>query len=357
MAELNVVEGTIDIENISLFLEGKWITKEELKVLIKEKLDAGEYNIQVYADSLKNLDAELENVQDVSLKMQKGTYDKLGQFAQSLGRSVESTMSLALSEYLSIKGMAPEAVPAVEAPAAPEESPAEDAPTPQPPQQEEPAPESHQEQEPQAPESPAEDFSTEPQEDQNQIFNAKDLGINMDDVKKDEEPEEEGDEKPAEEGGSEEVADDQPAADETPAPAEEQQPADAMPSPAEGGLDSPADEPAAPESPAEGASEEAPAGGDMPQDQPAGDVAPQDDGMPQQADSPAPGPQPGEEQQPPAGTDPQPAQPPAAPEGDMPRKVTRVACHKCKTPITITSDQRPITVTCPNCGARGQLTS
>ncbi len=36
-------------------------------------------------------------------------------------------------------------------------------------------------------------------------------------------------------------------------------------------------------------------------------------------------------------------------------KVTRVRCHKCKKPITITTSARPLTVTCPYCGAQGKL--
>ena len=37
-------------------------------------------------------------------------------------------------------------------------------------------------------------------------------------------------------------------------------------------------------------------------------------------------------------------------------KPTRVQCHRCKSQITITTPERPITITCPQCGERGRLT-
>ena len=37
------------------------------------------------------------------------------------------------------------------------------------------------------------------------------------------------------------------------------------------------------------------------------------------------------------------------------KKATVVKCTKCKTPIEITSDKRPIEIKCPKCGATGRL--
>jgi len=42
-------------------------------------------------------------------------------------------------------------------------------------------------------------------------------------------------------------------------------------------------------------------------------------------------------------------------ETAVPQQIVKVRCHNCKKPITITSSERPITVTCPNCGAKGRL--
>ena len=42
-------------------------------------------------------------------------------------------------------------------------------------------------------------------------------------------------------------------------------------------------------------------------------------------------------------------------ETAVPKQIVKVRCHNCKRPITITSSERPITVTCPNCGAKGRL--
>jgi len=42
-------------------------------------------------------------------------------------------------------------------------------------------------------------------------------------------------------------------------------------------------------------------------------------------------------------------------ETAVPQQIVKVRCHNCKRPITITSSERPITVTCPNCSAKGRL--
>ena len=41
-------------------------------------------------------------------------------------------------------------------------------------------------------------------------------------------------------------------------------------------------------------------------------------------------------------------------EGEV-QKVTRIKCPKCGSPIRITSEKRPLEITCDNCGARGRL--
>ncbi len=42
-------------------------------------------------------------------------------------------------------------------------------------------------------------------------------------------------------------------------------------------------------------------------------------------------------------------------EEEEKQQIVKVRCHNCKRAITITSSQRPITVTCANCGAKGRL--
>lgn len=42
-------------------------------------------------------------------------------------------------------------------------------------------------------------------------------------------------------------------------------------------------------------------------------------------------------------------------EEEQEQQIVKVRCHNCKRPITISSSKRPITVTCPNCGAKGRL--
>ena len=37
------------------------------------------------------------------------------------------------------------------------------------------------------------------------------------------------------------------------------------------------------------------------------------------------------------------------------QQIVKVRCQNCKRLINITSSERPITVTCPNCGAKGML--
>jgi predicted RNA-binding Zn-ribbon protein involved in translation (DUF1610 family) len=39
------------------------------------------------------------------------------------------------------------------------------------------------------------------------------------------------------------------------------------------------------------------------------------------------------------------------------KRKTVVKCAKCKTPIEISTDERPVEITCPNCGATGRLKS
>lgn len=41
-------------------------------------------------------------------------------------------------------------------------------------------------------------------------------------------------------------------------------------------------------------------------------------------------------------------------EEEKPKPI-KVRCHNCRKPITISSSERPITVTCPHCGAQGRL--
>lgn len=42
-------------------------------------------------------------------------------------------------------------------------------------------------------------------------------------------------------------------------------------------------------------------------------------------------------------------------EWGKPKKVTKIKCPKCGSPITVTSDKRPLEIKCDNCGARGRL--
>ena len=58
----------------------------------------------------------------------------------------------------------------------------------------------------------------------------------------------------------------------------------------------------------------------------------------------------------PAGEPPPPAEDTEAPV-EEPDKITAVNCFKCKSPIDITTDERPIDITCPNCATTGRLDS
>ncbi|MFC1488483.1 hypothetical protein ACFL6B_01405 [Thermodesulfobacteriota bacterium] len=45
------------------------------------------------------------------------------------------------------------------------------------------------------------------------------------------------------------------------------------------------------------------------------------------------------------------------PDVEEPDKITAVNCFKCKSPIDITTDKRPIDIKCPNCDTTGRLDS
>ncbi len=62
------------------------------------------------------------------------------------------------------------------------------------------------------------------------------------------------------------------------------------------------------------------------------------------------------ETEPEAGPGEEPPKPAEEPKPKPVVKPTRVQCHRCKAQITITTPERPITITCPQCGERGRLT-
>jgi len=53
----------------------------------------------------------------------------------------------------------------------------------------------------------------------------------------------------------------------------------------------------------------------------------------------------------------EPVEAPVEEPDEEPGKITVVNCFKCKSPIDITTDERPIDIKCPNCGTTGRLDS
>ena len=65
-----LLEG-IDLDEMKIDIDDNWYTSDELKKMIKEKIDAGEYDLNEYTEALKRLDNVVKDFQDLNIKISK----------------------------------------------------------------------------------------------------------------------------------------------------------------------------------------------------------------------------------------------------------------------------------------------
>lgn len=110
----------IDMDQEKVKVDEKWYNVAELKMLIKEKVEAEEFDIQKYADAMKELKRELEAEKVITIKLPGNIFSRYGKLAREASKSIEDFLSDSLIGSLEGKGVA--VAKSVEAEAEPEEA-------------------------------------------------------------------------------------------------------------------------------------------------------------------------------------------------------------------------------------------
>lgn len=127
-----MLEG-IDLDDKKIQIDEEWYGSKELKSKIKEMIDAGEYEINKYADSLKRLESVIKDFKEIKVKIPITLIESYEKMAEEEGKNIDHFYRMALAAY--IDGGAPAPKPKddeepeeEEEEEAPEEEGEEDAP-------------------------------------------------------------------------------------------------------------------------------------------------------------------------------------------------------------------------------------
>jgi hypothetical protein len=72
----------IDIDRERIQLDGEWLTAEDLRARIKQKIDAGDYKVSGLSTALERLEESVANLQTITLKVTPevlATYERIAE--------------------------------------------------------------------------------------------------------------------------------------------------------------------------------------------------------------------------------------------------------------------------------------
>ena len=96
----------IDLDQERVKIDEKWYTIADLKMLIKEKIEAEELDIQKYTEALKDLKKELEAERTITIKLPANIFNKFSKKAQEVSKSIEDFLKETLVDQFEGKGKA-----------------------------------------------------------------------------------------------------------------------------------------------------------------------------------------------------------------------------------------------------------
>ena len=118
----------IDLDEGRIFVEGEWLSEEELKYAIKTKISSDDFDVEHLAHAMKSLNKILEDSAVVDFRVSSGMLKRLKEMADDSGEAIGSILRKAVEGYVGGDFSAPpepeEEEPVVED--EPEEEPEED---------------------------------------------------------------------------------------------------------------------------------------------------------------------------------------------------------------------------------------
>jgi len=129
-------EGQIDLDEARIFTNGKWLSEEDLKKTIKDKVSSEDYDIATYANSVQSIKNAIENSKELTVRFTLEQVEALEKEAKDKGESIGNIVRSNISSVLGVSA-APATAPAKDKPAPPIVLEEKEEPKPEPEEEEE----------------------------------------------------------------------------------------------------------------------------------------------------------------------------------------------------------------------------
>ena len=93
-------EGQIDLDESRIFINGEWLSEEELKYSIKTKVSSDDFDIAPIAMSLKTLAKAIENSREMKVRLSSDMAEQLETYAKKKGETPGSVIRDAVIAFM-----------------------------------------------------------------------------------------------------------------------------------------------------------------------------------------------------------------------------------------------------------------
>lgn len=98
----------MDLDEGRIFVDGEWLSTEELKYAIKTKISSDDFDVEHLAHAMKTLEKIMEESTMIEIRVTETLQSSLKKMSDDIGESVGSIVRKALEGYLGGEITAPE---------------------------------------------------------------------------------------------------------------------------------------------------------------------------------------------------------------------------------------------------------
>ncbi|MDG6220256.1 MAG: hypothetical protein QCI38_02250 [Candidatus Thermoplasmatota archaeon] len=100
LGEDTMDEIKIDLDEGRIFVDGEWLSEEELKYAIKTKISSDDFDIEHLARAMKTLEKIMGESSMMEVRITNAMHKKLKESAEDMGESIGTIVRKALEGYL-----------------------------------------------------------------------------------------------------------------------------------------------------------------------------------------------------------------------------------------------------------------
>lgn len=94
------IPDNIDIDEEKIQLNGEWLTVDDLKKAIQQKVQAGDFDVADLSMALKTLDPVVKSLKPITVKVTKDVSEAFDKLASASGERKEHWIRQALAVYM-----------------------------------------------------------------------------------------------------------------------------------------------------------------------------------------------------------------------------------------------------------------